>query len=54
MAVRWSTGVEKKPWTCGACSAIVRTRWQPAVEIMSATSRPPREMREASFLSERA
>ena len=54
MAVRWSTGVEKKPCTWGACSAIVSTRWQPAVEIMSATSRPPSEMREASFLSERA
>ena len=54
IAVRWSTGVEKKPCTWGACKAIVRTRCAPAVEIMSATRRPPREMREASFLSERA
>ena len=54
MAVRWSTGTEKNPCTCGACRAIVSTRSAPAVTSMSATSRPPSEIREASFLSERA
>ncbi len=53
-AVRWSTGTEKKPCTCGACSVIVSTRVTPAVSSRSATSRPPSEMREASFLSDRA
>ena len=54
IAVRWSTGTEKKPCTCGACSVIVSTRSAPAVVSMSATSRPAIEMREASFLSDRA
>ena len=54
MAVSWSTGTEKKPCTCGAWSVIVITRWTPAVASRSATRRPPIEMREASFLSERA
>jgi hypothetical protein len=53
-AVRWSTGTEKKPCTWGACRFIVSTRSAPAVEIRSATRRPPSEMREASFLSLRA
>ena len=53
-ALRWSTGTEKKPCTCGACSVIVSTRLTPAVTSRSATSRPPSEIREASFLSERA
>ena len=44
----------KKPCTCGACSVIVTTRSAPAVLSMSATRRPPIEMREASFLSDRA
>ena len=54
IAVRWSTGTEKNPCTCGACSAIVSTRSTPAATSRSATSRPPIEIREASFLSERA
>ena len=53
-AVRWSTGTEKKPCTCGAWRFIVSTRCAPAVEMRSATSRPPSEMRDASFLSDRA
>ena len=53
-AVRWSTGTEKKPCTCGACRVIVITRLAPAATSRSATSRPPIESREASFLSERA
>src|SRR6478752_2410968 len=53
-AVRWSTGTEKKPCTWGACRFMVSTRSAPAVEIRSATRRPPSEMREASFLSLRA
>ena len=44
----------KKPCTCGACSVIVTMRSAPAVLSMSATRRPPMEMREASFLSDRA
>ena len=47
-------GTLKKPCTCGACSAMVSTRPAPAVASRSATSRPPIEMRGASFLSERA
>ena len=54
MAVRWSSGIEKKPCTWGACRVMVTTRFTPAVAIMSATSLPPIEMRDASFLSERA
>ena len=53
-AVRWSTGTEKNPCTCGACSVMVSTRSTPAVVSMSATRRPPSEIREASFLSDRA
>ncbi len=54
IAERWSTGTEKKPCTCGACKAMVSTRLAPAVEMRSATRRPPMEMRGASFLSDRA
>ena len=53
-AERWSTGTEKNPCTCSACSAMVTTRVAPAVAMRSATRRPPMEMRGASFLSERA
>ena len=54
MAVSWSTGIEKNACTCGECRLIVSTRVAPAVLIMSATRRPPIEMRLASFLSLRA
>ena len=53
-ACRWSTGTLKKPCTCGECRVIASTRSAPAVASRSATSRPPMEMRGASFLSERA
>jgi predicted ATPase/DNA-binding CsgD family transcriptional regulator len=53
-ACRWSTGTEKKPCTCGACSVIVSTRLAPAVTSRSATSRPPIETLGMAFLSDRA
>lgn len=54
IALRWSTGTEKKLCTCGGCNVIVSTRPAPEVASRSATSRAPMEMRGASFLSERA
>ena len=54
MAVKWSTGMEKKPCTCSACRSIVSTRLAPAVFSKSAIRRPAMEIRGASFLSERA
>ena len=53
-AFRWSTGIEKKPCTCGECRSIVTTRVAPASASMSATSRAPIEIRGASFLSDLA
>ncbi len=51
MAVMWSTGFEKKPWTWPACRSIVTRRSMPAVSSSSATRRAEIGSRGADFLS---
>src|SRR4051794_17104995 len=51
IAVMWSTGLEKKPWTWPAWRSIVSTRSAPAASSMCATRRALIGSRGADFLS---
>ncbi len=51
MAVMWSTGLEKKPWTWPEWRSMVRTRSTPTASRHWATTRAVMGSRGADFLS---
>ena len=51
IAVMWSTGLLKKPWTWPECRSIVRTRSTPTASRHWATTRAEIGSRGADFLS---
>ena len=54
IAVMWSTGMWKKPWTWPAWRSMVRTRSTPTASSVLATMRAVIGSRGADFLSWRA
>ena len=54
IAVMWSTGTSKKPWTWPAWRSIVRTRSVPTASSILATTRAEIGSRGSDFLSWRA